>query len=376
MKTVDKVNVFVKKWTKSDKIAQYRKKHSAVRHGYYTLANKYADWDKKMVTFTIPSTVKNKRYKIGKYTKLKELLALRAFIAKEINNSKSDIKYFMNIELGKAYSNPHLHVQFWTRPCSPSGKNGSFCREQENDKTDKVSPPLQSPWLSGFCSKKGQKRAKKGNIGPTCETSSKDSIHLIYNKAIKKFNLNTERCIITEPTHDYPVYHYVVKDYGKGLSDKEIWDLENQKKKMRDQIGSKVRFYSKSSDKFTQKIYRIVYKHYNVLRKYANEFIDKFIGMFFQRPQQRVLREYFSELSVYRTRGQLDELRRIFRRVLDGFGVLYACRDPPCLSQRHKSCFSLRPCLFGMYYTISFVFVALCRVYVYFKKVYYVSSII
>ena len=309
MKTVDKVNVFVKKWTKSDKIAQYRKKHSAVRHGYYTLANKYADWDKKMVTFTIPSTVKNKRYKIGKYTKLKELLALRAFIAKEINNSKSDIKYFMNIELGKAYSNPHLHVQFWTRPSSRHQENDTKYDKQCSRDMSRTS--MSETWgrlfqygkqrifkkknlideMDSICDKQCSDGMSRASMSETSTTSSHDSINLIYSKAIKKFNLNTERCITTEPTHDYPVYHYVVKDYGKGLSDKEIWDLENQKKKMRDQIGSKVRFYSKSSDKFTQKIYRIVYKHYNVLRKYANEFIDKFIGMFFQKPQQRVLRD-------------------------------------------------------------------------------------
>jgi len=225
-----------------------------------------------MLTFTIPSTIKGKTIKNGRYTKLKYLLKLRAFIAKELNGT--DIKYFMNIELGKAYSNPHLHIQLWF------------------------------------------------------QSTSSNTIDLIYNKAIDKFSLNKSRCAITEPTaNDDYIYSYVVKDYSKGLSDKELWDLETQKKRMRKQIGSKVRFYSKSSDTYTQKIYRIFYKYYSCSRKYANEFISKFISMFFikQIPQQKVFRESFSNLCRYRTRESY-----VFFVLLFIFYVICCCRDPPC----------------------------------------------
>ncbi len=273
----NKVNTFFKYMTKKDKILEYRKKHTALRHEYLVLANKYSDYNKTMLNFTIPSSIKGKTIKNGRYTKLKYLLKLRAFIAKEINNSKSDIKYFMNIELGKAYSNPHLHIQLWVS-----------------------------------------------------DTSS-NAINLIYNKAIKKFELEESRCTITVPnedTDDDYIFTYVIKDYGKHLSDKEVWDLEIQKKRMRNQIGSKVRFYSKSTDKYTKKIYRIFYKHYSCLRKYANEFISKFISMFFikQIPQQKVFRESFSNLCVYRTR-KICKLLGYFLEFI--FVVISCCRDPP-----------------------------------------------
>ena len=354
-----KVNDFVKKWTKSDKIAQYRGRHSAVRHEYYTMANKYSTWDKKMLTFTIPSSVKNKRYKIGKYTKLKELLDVRAFIAKQFNNSKSDIKYFMNIELGKAYSNPHLHIQVWTR-------NG-----------EQVSPPLPDQCLSQSDSKKGLKRAKNSQVGHSCNSASfwskmvqygkdrfsnkntsnllddmdkvcdeqsKDvsfcrgqqndksitsssTIDLIKKKVIAKFNLNESRCITTEPEKAIDVYHYVVKDYAKSLSDKELWALETQKKRMRSQIGKCVRFYSKSGDVLTKRLYRIAYYCYGVVRNMADEFlIDLKNKMFYftkrNLPQLKVLELEVSYLGYIEQEGYLYVLLFIF-------WVEYACLDPP-----------------------------------------------
>jgi hypothetical protein len=84
----------------------------------------------------------------------------------------------MNIELGEHYSHPHLHLQLWHKTTSSLTTN-------------------------------------------------------IFEKTISKFNLNKNRCYITEPTHAVPIYNYVIKDYAKDLSDKQIWDLETQKKRFR-----------------------------------------------------------------------------------------------------------------------------------------------
>lgn len=209
------------------------------------MATKYSSWDKTMLSFTVPSSVTGKTIKRGRYTKLRYLIEMRAYVAKLISNM-TDVKYFMNIELGTAYSNPHLHVQLW------------------------------------------------------CENQSITSSNLIMQKTIKKFSLDSNRCIITYPEKDLDIYHYVIKDYSKNLSDKELWDLEIQKKRMRDTLGSKVRFYSKSGDKYTKKIYRILWRYYSCAREYANEFIDKFISMFFIKtiPQLRCLDEYLSKLCI------------------------------------------------------------------------------
>jgi hypothetical protein len=239
------------------------------------MAEKHKSLDKKMLTFTVPSHIQGKTIKKGRYTKLQYLLELRAYLSKCFNNTDG-IKYFMNIELGKAHSNPHLHIQLWVSPATSS-----------------------------------------------------HTIDLIKKKAISKFDLEEKRCPTTHPAHDIDIYSYVIKDYAKGLSDKEIWDLEIQKKRMRDQLGSKVRFYSKSGDKYTQKIYGIFYRYYNVARRYANEFIEKFIGMFFNKtPQPKVLEYWFSKLRGYRTRKSTDHFPDVGNMVFD---VLYACRDPPLL---------------------------------------------
>lgn len=198
-------------YTKAEKILSYRKKYSSIRHEYFVMAQKYMSYNKVLLTFTVPTDRKDKSIKNGRYTKLRTLIEIRAYIAKLLNNS-SDVKYFMNIELGEHYSNPHLHLQLWYKTTSSLTTN-------------------------------------------------------IFEKTISKFNLNKNRCYITEPTHAVPIYNYVIKDYAKDLSDKQIWDLETQKKRFRKVMGSKVRFYSKSRDEFSKKIYRKIYYGIGILEK-------------------------------------------------------------------------------------------------------------
>jgi len=279
-----KNNIPSNNFTKSQKIANYRKKHSSIRHEYYTMANKYASWDKFMLSFTIPSDVKGKTIKKGRFTKLRDLIKIRAFIAKQINNS-DDVKYFMNIELGKAYSNPHIHVQLWVK-----------------------------------------------------NNTSANTAKQILTKTVSKFSLNTNRCILTVPQQAISVYDYVIKDYKKELTDKEIWDIETQKKRMRKQLGSSVRFYTKSTDLFTKRIYRILYYSYGILRDKANEYLDFFINNFFYFSKKRGLKISFfvccfSKLGYIRTRfiSSYD-----FVLVLEVFRFAPG-HDPPKLTfSRHR----------------------------------------
>lgn len=194
------------------------------------MAQKYMSYNKVLLTFTVPTDIKEKSIKNGRYTKLRKLIKIRAYIAKLLNNS-TDIKYFMNIELGEHYSNPHLHIQLWFK----------------NDSNNITSSITQN----------------------------------IYDKTIKKFDLNKNRCYITEPTHAIPIYNYIIKDYAKDLTDKQIWDLETQKKRFRKIMDSKVRFYSKSKDSYCKSIYRKLWYGLGIAREKANEFLDFFINKFF-----------------------------------------------------------------------------------------------
>ena len=191
------------------------------------MAQKYMSYNKVLLTFTVPTDIKEKSIKNGRYTKLRKLIKIRAYIAKLLNNS-DNVKYFMNIELGEHYSNPHLHLQLWIK----------------NSDTSSV-----------FTN--------------------------IYEKTIKKFDLNKNRCYITEPTHAIPIYNYIIKDYAKDLTDKQIWDLETQKKRFRKIMDSKVRFYSKSKDSYCKSIYRKLWYGLGIARDKANEFLDFFINKFF-----------------------------------------------------------------------------------------------
>lgn len=230
--------------TKSEKIATYRKKHNSIRHEYFVMAQKYMSYNKVLLTFTVPTDIKEKSIKNGRYTKLRKLIEIRAYIAKLLNNS-SDVKYFMNIELGEHYSNPHLHLQLWIK--------GSDISNQGLDI----------------------------NSGHKTNNTTSSITANIYEKTIKKFNLNKNRCYITEPTHAIPIYNYVIKDYAKDLTDKQLWDLETQKKRFRKVMGSKVRFYSKSRDEFTKRVYRKLWFGLGIARDKVKDFIKFFNKNFF-----------------------------------------------------------------------------------------------
>ena len=267
--------------TKAEKILSYRKKYSAIRHEYFTMAQKYMGYNKVLLTFTVPTDTKEKSIKNGRYSKLRKLIKIRAYIAKLLNNS-SDTKYFMNIELGEHYSNPHLHIQLWFK--NTSSTSMSSVKNIANHLSSKLIPSAN--YLTSSI--------------PTN----------IFEKTIKKFHLNENRCYITEPTHPIAIYNYVIKDYAKDLTDKQIWDLETQKKRFRKIMDSKVRFYSKSKDSYCKSIYRKLWYSLGIVREKANEFLDFFINKFFffnkrNLPKISSLVIKFSKLYILRIKGNV-----------------------------------------------------------------------
>lgn len=209
--------------SKSDFIAVYRKKNRSVRHEYLTLATKYADMGAFMFTFTSSAS--------GTYSKLRLINEVKSYVTYLIANSKSEIYFFSNIELGHSLTNPHLHTQLWS--------------------------------------------------------DDKNAVQLIYDKVIAKFSLDKKRCSLSLPQRTSTHYNYVIKDYAETLTDEQIWKLEQTKKKYRKQLGLKLRFYSRSKSRYQSKLYKIVYHTYGVLRALADDWIDFFVNTFFLKKELR-----------------------------------------------------------------------------------------
>ena len=278
--TTVKNKVYWANLTKSDKISQIRKKNSSVMHDYYAMANKYSSWDKMMFTFTVPNSVrcKGRSVKNSKYTKLRELVDIKAALAKLLSRQKG-IKYFANIELGKKYSNPHLHIQFY------------------------------------------------------CDSmTSAMALHLIRNKIIRQYNLNSSLCHITLPEMDKDTYMYVVKDYSKFLSDEDIWNLDVQKKRFRKALRSKIRFISKSGDRYTKRAYKIAYWSYSVLRGQADLFLDNILERFFYFNKKKLpCIPSFEYVEVKLSKDEQEGLCMWYVYTIYLSFVDVRCRSPPYL---------------------------------------------
>jgi hypothetical protein len=213
--------------SREDLIASYRKKNANVCHYYHTLANQHSSLGKFMLNFTAPRG--------GTYQKLRLINEIKSYVTYLIANSKSEIYFFSSIEIGHELTNPHLHTQLWT--------------------------------------------------------DDEEAVRAIYDKVIKKFRLVKKWCKLSTPHEPHQTskiyYTYLIKDYDKGLTDDQVWKLEQTKKKYRKQLGTKFRFYSRSKGKYTVKLYKMVYHTYKVLRALADDFIDFMIDTFFVRKSLR-----------------------------------------------------------------------------------------
>jgi len=181
----------------------------------------------------------------GVYTKLRLINEMKTYVTYLIANSKADIYFFSNIEVGTELSNPHLHTQIWS--------------------------------------------------------DDLNAVRVVYDKVIEKFGLVKKRCQLSEPQQNHTFYNYVIKDYAKDLNDDELWNLEQTKKRMRKQLGLKLRFYSKSKSKYTKKAYRYFYRAFGVLRGVADKFMDYFFSIFFKK--ERVFKQAISSFIAIRNKG-------------------------------------------------------------------------
>lgn len=175
------------------------------------------DKDKCMLTFNVKGRGR------GAHTKLRICNKIKSRVTKLISDSKAGIYFFSNIEIGTGFENPHLHVQLWH--------------------------------------------------------DDLEAVMAIRKKIIKEFGLVAKRQDVTlpkkcEPQQQPKYYNYTIKDYSADLSDNEVWNLEQTKIRMRQHMGKKLRFISKSKGKYTQKMYKMVYHSFRVLRAFADKFLD------------------------------------------------------------------------------------------------------
>ena len=161
----------------------------------------------------------------GTYSKLRIINEIKSYVTYLIANSKAEIYFFSNIEIGSKLDNPHLHTQIWS--------------------------------------------------------DDKKAVRAIYDKIIAKFYLDSKRCKFSKPQQPHKYYNYLIKEYASDLTDKQVWDLETTKRDMRRTLGLKVRFISKSKGKYTSKLYRLVYHVFGVLRALADDFLDFFTNVLF-----------------------------------------------------------------------------------------------
>jgi len=274
-------------YTKAEKILSYRKKYSAIRHEYFVMAQKYMSYNKVLLTFTVPDRVikTHTGIKNARYSKMRVLVDIKAQLSK-LFTRESNIKYFTVIELGDKFSSPHLHCQIWID-------------------SDDISP-----------------------------------IDKIKSKIIKDNGLQNNRCHTSSQNtniSNIDIFSYVIKTYSKNLTDDEIWTQETQKKRYRKHYGKAIRFYSKSTDKYSKDMYRRLYYSLGIIREKANDFLDFFINKFFffnKKNLPKISSFYFSfgELGYYLTRGFiLIQLLSISLQLKFDIDVLFysPCCSPP-----------------------------------------------
>jgi len=130
---------------------------------------------------------------------------MRNYFNKLVRDTKNpEIKYFSNIELGKNYDNPHLHIQLW------------FNNEKQITK--------------------------------------------IYKKVIEKFGLFSEFCKLNiSKDNENKFYDYAIKDYAKNMSNERILELDIHRREYRAVLGKNFRFSSHTSGEHTKLIYKRLY---------------------------------------------------------------------------------------------------------------------
>ena len=192
------------KWHKTY-INRIRIKNSQLWANYFFMCDRNKNNEKALITFTTPQKVA--------YDKLSHIKEIKRYFSKLLSNLKIDIDKFAVIELGQNKNNPHLHVQLFY-----------------NDK-DLL------------------------------------KIQRAYIKTLVKFNLHEKLCTFTTTdktkTH-IKYFSYILKEFGKKLSDSELMDLDRARNGLRVEENRSMQFVSHSHNLLTRAVYKYLYHKKNI----------------------------------------------------------------------------------------------------------------
>lgn len=136
------------------------------------------------------------------YFKMDVINRVKNYLSLLIRNTKSNIKYYSNIELGCDYLNPHIHCQIYY--------------------------------------------------------TNYKQVLAIRDKIIERYGLFIDYCHVTLPKYDNVRYDYVIKDYLI-KNDNELLLLDDMKRHYRSRLYKNIRFSAFSKEKYTKKIYKCAY---------------------------------------------------------------------------------------------------------------------
>ena len=198
-----------KNFVKHNRLESIKRANRSKYFDYKYLYDSNNHLNKMMLTFTYKDD--------DPYYKMHIINEIKNYFALLVRNTRSDIKYYSNIELGEDFNNPHLHIQIFY-----------------NDY---------------------------------------NQIMLIRDKIIALFGLFSEYCEITLPKYDNVAYDYVIKDYNNKQSDEKLLLIDDYKRHYRDKLKNNIRFTSLSRDKYTKKVYKRAYNN-GIVKCNVDELID------------------------------------------------------------------------------------------------------
>lgn len=182
-----------------------RNKNKKIWANYLFLCDKNKDREKALITFTSPQSTA--------YDKLSEIQLIKRYFAKLLTNLRIEIDRFAVVELGENRNNPHLHVQLFY------------------DLEDVV-------------------KIKKA-----------------YTKTLQHFNLEEKRCSFTLTDKNkihIKYFAYILKEYSKRLSDRELLELDSARKKLRMGNNRHMQFISHSHNTLSRDVYKHLYFKYRI----------------------------------------------------------------------------------------------------------------
>ena len=182
----------------AEKSIQYRKTNASTRFNYYDLAHNNSHKQKQMITFTYNDD--------NALFKMQVINDIRNYFNKLVRNlNTTSTRFFSNIELGDSFDNPHVHIQVW---------------HEEADAYD---------------------------------------LKRVYDKVVQRYGLCVDRCVVSLEEAKTDVFHYVVKDYSKKMSDEQTLELNMWRAWYRKELGKNLRFTSHSKSLHTKALYKKAY---------------------------------------------------------------------------------------------------------------------